>query len=74
MKHIVVGGISFILGLIGLITWWKTFGLVMRGVLPFTMLLLGVVALLSGWRRVSAAQAVHAREAANSEVESDKAA
>lgn len=55
MKHLVVGGVSFILGLIGLVTWWKTFGLVMRGVIPFALLMLGIVALLSGYRRVSAA-------------------
>jgi len=71
MKHLVVGVLSLIFGLIGLITWWKTFGLVMRGVIPFTLLLLGVVAILSGWRRVSVAQAT---EAAESETEHDKAA
>jgi hypothetical protein len=56
MKHLVIGVISAVLGLIGLIVWWKTFGLVMRGVIPFTMLLLGVVAILSGMRRISSGQ------------------
>ena len=43
MKHLVVGALLSLLGLVGLISWWPTFGLVMRGVLPFTLLLFGIV-------------------------------
>jgi hypothetical protein len=53
MKHLVVGGLVALLGLIGLVFWWPTFGLVMRGVIPFTMLLFGIVAIYSGLRRIS---------------------
>jgi hypothetical protein len=53
MKHLVVGALLSLLGLVGLISWWPTFGLVMRGVLPFTLLLFGIVGMYSGLRRIS---------------------
>ena len=56
MKHLVAGSLIGLLGLIGLILWWPTFGLVMRGVIPFTMLLFGIVAIYSGLRRISASK------------------
>jgi hypothetical protein len=63
MKHLVIGSVAVILGLSGLIAWWPTFGLVMRGVIPFTVLMFGIVALYSGTRRVFGAKAaVEAQE------------
>jgi len=53
MKHLVVGIVALVLGLIGLITWWKTFGLVMRGVIPFSLVVFGGIAALSGYRRIT---------------------
>ena len=75
MKHLVVGAVCLIFGLVGLIVWWKTFGLVMRGVIPFTLVLGGIVAILSGWRRMTAEQVKAAASAANDvDAETDKAA
>ena len=53
MWHL-IGGILFItLGLWGMSAWWGVFGLVMRGVLPFTLLVIGLVAILSSYYRLS---------------------
>jgi hypothetical protein len=52
MRHLVVGLVLFALGIWGIISWWNVFGLVMRGIVPFLLLILGLVAVLSGIRRV----------------------
>ena len=54
MKHLLIGMVALILGFIGIIIWWKTFGLVMRGVVPISLALFGVIAILSGYRRAIA--------------------
>ncbi len=41
------------LGLWGMAVWWGSFGLVMRGLVPFALLGLGLVALLSGYNRLA---------------------
>lgn len=51
MVHLVVGLILAALGIWGVIAWWGWFGLVMRGVVPFMLLLFGLLAILSGVRR-----------------------
>ena len=51
MKHLLVGTVALVLGFIGMIVWWKTFGLVMRGVVPVFLALFGAIAILSGYRR-----------------------
>ncbi len=53
MKHIVVGVVSLGLGIWGLAAWFTTFGLVMRGVVPFMLLIFGLVAVYSGLRHSS---------------------
>ena len=53
MAHVVAGLILTGLGAWGMVTWWNLFGLVMRGVIPFALLLLGVVAILASCRRLS---------------------
>lgn len=53
MKHVLVGALLVALGLWGMFAWWANFGLVMRGALPFVLLLLGLVAILSGYYRLS---------------------
>lgn len=50
------------LGIWGMLSWWSVFGLVMRGLVPFFLLLVGSIALLAGSRRLSLA-AAGAREA-----------
>ena len=54
MQHIIAGLVSAILGILGIVVWWSTFASVMRGVIPFALLIFGLVALLSGSRRVTA--------------------
>lgn len=55
MKHLVAGLILACLGIAGLVAWWPTFGMVMRGVVPFCLVAVGLVAMLSGWRSLSLA-------------------
>ena len=55
MKHVVVGLIVMFLGVWGMIVWFKTLGLVMRGLVPIVLVVFGLVALLSGFRRLAAA-------------------
>ncbi len=51
MTHLVVGLVLAGLGVWGIIAWWDVFGLVMRGVVPFTLLVVGLIAILSGYRK-----------------------
>ena len=53
MAHLVVGALLVGLGLWGIFSWWGSFGLVMRGLVPFALLSLGLVAVLSGAHRLS---------------------
>lgn len=52
MKHIIVGVVLVVLGLWGMVAWWTSFGLVMRGLVPTGLLTLGLVATLSGYHRL----------------------
>lgn len=52
MKHVIVGFIAIGLAIWGLIVWWATFGIVMRGVIPFCLLVFGLVSIASGLRKV----------------------
>ena len=52
MWHLIIGIVLMTLGLWGMSAWWSVFGLVMRGVLPFTMIIIGLVALLSSYYRI----------------------
>lgn len=54
MWHLLTGIVLITLGLWGMSAWWSVFGLVMRGVLPFMMIVLGLVALLSSYYRLQA--------------------
>jgi hypothetical protein len=51
MKHFVLGIVLIVLGMWGMFAWWENFGRVMRGLLPFFLLSLGLVALLSSYYR-----------------------
>lgn len=55
MKHLVGALALMALGLWGMAVWWSSFGLVMRGLVPFALLGFGLVALLSGYNRISGA-------------------
>ncbi len=52
MKHIAIGLLAILLGVCGVIVWWSTFAAVMRGGIPFGLLLFGLVAILSGFRKI----------------------
>lgn len=51
MRHFVLGCVLIVLGIWGMFTWWESFGRVMRGVLPFVLLSVGLIALLSSYYR-----------------------
>jgi hypothetical protein len=51
MKHFVLGIVLIVLGLWGMFAWWENLARVMRGLLPFFLLSLGLVALLSSYYR-----------------------
>ncbi len=52
MKHLLAGLILSGLGIWGIVSWWDVFGLVMRGVIPFGLLMVGLVAILASFRNV----------------------
>ena len=52
MGHLVSGLILTGLGVYGMVSWWSLFGLVMRGVIPFFLLIFGLVAILAACRRL----------------------
>lgn len=53
MWHLIIGVVMVTLGLWGMSSWWLVFGLVMRGVIPFLMVVVGIVALLSSYYRLA---------------------
>ena len=53
MKHVIGGIVAICLGLWGMVSWWPSFGMVMRGLAPFGLLALGLLAIVSGFRRLS---------------------
>ena len=56
MLHMFAGTVMAALGIWGIVAWWDVFGLVMRGVVPFALLLIGLVALMAGFRKGGAAE------------------
>lgn len=50
MKHVIVGLVATSLSIWGLIIWWTTFGMVMRGLMPFFLLVFGLMSTASGLR------------------------
>jgi hypothetical protein len=51
LVHFVVGMFLVGLGIWGIIAWWSVFGFVMRGVIPFLLLFLGLIAIIASCRR-----------------------
>ena len=52
MGHLVTGMLLLLLGLWGMVTWWETYGLVMRAVVPTALLVVGTLGVLSGYHRL----------------------
>jgi hypothetical protein len=67
MKHFVVGIVLIVLGIWGMLSWWENFGRVMRGLLPFFLLAMGLVALLSSYYRFAEQDAAGSDEDARDE-------
>ncbi|MDH5674067.1 MAG: hypothetical protein OEZ06_18060 [Myxococcales bacterium] len=53
MWHLISGIVLITLGLWGMSAWWPVFGMVMRGILPFMMVVIGLVAVLSSYYRLA---------------------
>ena len=43
MQNIIVGLVAVVLGAFGLINWWAEFGLVLRGLVPFAVIISGFI-------------------------------
>jgi len=48
LLHAVIGVVLLVLGAFGLTMWWQDFGLVLRGLIPFLLLIGGLVAIGAG--------------------------
>ncbi len=55
MKHLAVGVVLITLGLWGIFVWWESFGLVMRALIPFGLLVLGSLSVLASYNRMAVA-------------------
>jgi hypothetical protein len=49
MSLLIAGAVSAVLGLIGLMAWWKDFLIIMKGAIPLAMLLGGILAIYVGF-------------------------
>ncbi|PKN60857.1 MAG: hypothetical protein CVU53_00940 [Deltaproteobacteria bacterium HGW-Deltaproteobacteria-11] len=49
MSLLIAGAISAVLGLIGLIAWWKDLLILLKGAMPLAMLLGGILAIYVGF-------------------------
>lgn len=47
MPSVIFGLIALVLGVLGLMVWWPDFGQVMRGVVPFTLVVVGLLSIAS---------------------------
>ena len=56
MNRIIVGLVALCLATWGLVVWWPTFGMVMRGSVPFVLLVFGLVNIASGLRLLRTAE------------------
>lgn len=53
VRHLIIGAVLTSLGIWGLHTWWANFGLVMRALVPFALLVSGLIALFSSYYRMT---------------------
>jgi hypothetical protein len=49
MSLLIAGAISVVLGLIGLMVWWKDLLILLKGAMPLAMLLGGILAIYIGF-------------------------
>lgn len=43
MHNIIGGLIAIVLGALGLLAWWDEFGLALRGIVPFALIIIGLL-------------------------------
>ena len=48
MVHVIGGAIAAVFGIMGIIGWWENFGAFLRGCLPLTLLVGGLIAINTG--------------------------
>lgn len=48
MPHMIFGLIAISAGLFGVFAWWSDFGLVLRGLIPVVLLVIGFIAIGAG--------------------------
>ncbi len=53
MIHLIVGLGTLCLGAWGIITWWEHFGEVLRGLIPFLLVVVGLAAIGAGFRKTT---------------------
>jgi hypothetical protein len=51
MLHSVFGLLCLVLGLLGVVFWWGNFGFVLRGLIPLILIIVGLIAIASGFYR-----------------------
>ena len=51
MIHLIVGLVTTCLGAWGIIVWWDHFAEVLRGLIPFLLVLVGLAAIGAGFRK-----------------------
>jgi len=48
MGHLIFGSIAVCVGLFGVFIWWDDFGLILRGLIPLTFLVVGLIGIGAG--------------------------
>lgn len=48
MTHLIFGLIGVGAGMYGVLVWWDDFGLVLRGLVPLTLIVVGLIAIGAG--------------------------
>lgn len=51
MIHLIGGLVTLVLGVWGIIAWWNHFGELLRGLIPLLLVLVGLAAIGSGFRK-----------------------
>ncbi len=50
MSNFIGGAIVLVMGLWGLFEWWREFGLVLRGSIPFALIIVGLLFIASQYK------------------------
>ena len=51
MVHLIIGLVLLVLGAWGIIEWWDDFGELMRGLVPLSLVLVGLAAIGAGFKK-----------------------